>query len=169
MKRRLACLLACALPFFALAAPFTTSAVPDTGKMKVYVFRPAFDDQAFVKQAPVLRVDGRPVGRFVQGSYAELDLDAGTHEFSLEPGDGESALWRSAFPVKAVEGRVLYLGFWVNQKLGQRVSQVTAFLAGPLLALVLDGGNEPTDLRLDIMEPADAEPMLRECKAVVQQ
>lgn len=166
--RRLAGLLACLLPLLATAAPFVSSAVPDAGKMKVYVFRPAFNDQALAKEAPTLRIDGKAVGRFTQGSYAEVDLDAGTHEFSLEPGARESALWRSTFPVKAIDGRVLYLGFWVSQKLGQRVSQTAAFLVGAPLAYLLDGGNEPTELRLDLMDQVDAEPMLRECKAVAQ-
>lgn len=166
MKQFVAYLLMLFLPALSMAGAFESSVPPEEGKMKIYIFRPAFNDQAFAKEAPTLRVNGKIIGKFTQGSYAEIELTPGKHEFSIEPGATESPLWRSAFPVKAVDGRVLYLSFWVAQKLNQRLSRGAAFVAGPLLAYMLDGGHEPTELRMDLMDQVEAEPMLRECQRV---
>lgn len=135
--------------------------------MRVYVFRPAFNDQAFRRDEPLVRVDGKVIGRFKQGSFADIQLDAGHHQFSVEPSSSDSPMWRTSFPVKTVEGKTLYLGFWMEQRLGRRLSKeaaAPAALVSPLLAYLLDGQNEPIGLRLDPMEQDDAEPMLRECR-----
>jgi hypothetical protein len=91
-KNLLALLYVAAISTAALAKPFTDSAPPETGKMRMYVFRPAFNDQAFLRDQPVFRVDGKVIGRFSQGSFAEIKLGPGHHQFSIKSSPSESPM-----------------------------------------------------------------------------
>lgn len=150
-------------PKFVAAAPLAE------GLSRIYVFRPHFDDQAYHLEEPVLALNGVPLAAFPVGTYLELDLKPGRHDFELVPPSKRRTHWASTFSVDLQPGETRYVSFWVSTTVDRSFgrSMYLGLVFG--MSAMFDNSNfiSPTGLRLDLMSAEDAEPMLRQCHPAV--
>jgi hypothetical protein len=78
---------------------------------RLYVFRPDFTEH-LIEQRPTLLVNGNKRCLLAIGQFDTMLLPPGSHKVALEPGPGESALWRSEYLLTLAPDSVSFLAVW---------------------------------------------------------
>jgi hypothetical protein len=143
------------------------------GMARVYVFRPAINDER-LDDRPVLLVDNTTEILLTSSSYAPLDLAPGWHHLKLSASNADSAFWDMDADLDVGDAGRYYLAIWNSKSIdvapAEAVSRPNAsrvaegLLLGPVLSLALrPEARYSRNVRYEVVKESDALPAIRQC------